>query len=87
MQVMTILQELNTRGLTIVLVTHESDIANYCPRQVRFRDGRVMADTVNTTVVLAQNTLINALPDSPARNVVAPPRVPGVRREPCLGNR
>ena len=72
MQVMTILQELNTRGLTIVLVTHESDIANYCPRQVRFRDGRVMTDTVNATVVLAQNTLISTLPESEALAASAP---------------
>jgi putative ABC transport system ATP-binding protein len=51
-QIMTILQELNSRGLTIVLVTHEADVASYCPRQVRFRDGRVTSDTGrNSTVV------------------------------------
>jgi putative ABC transport system ATP-binding protein len=43
-EVMAILQELNDRGITIVLVTHEPDIAEYCRRVVRFRDGRVVED-------------------------------------------
>lgn len=46
-EIMAILQQLNTRGMTIILVTHESDIANYCRRKVVFRDGRVVDDTVN----------------------------------------
>jgi putative ABC transport system ATP-binding protein len=52
-QIMGILQELNERGLTIVLVTHEPDIASYCRRQVRFRDGRVVGDTLNPSPVRA----------------------------------
>jgi len=44
-EVMEILQTLNVdRGLTIVLVTHESDIAEYGTRIVSFRDGCVQAD-------------------------------------------
>ena len=43
-EVMAILQALNRQGLTIVLVTHESDIAEYATRQVTFRDGRLMRD-------------------------------------------
>jgi putative ABC transport system ATP-binding protein len=34
------------RGLTIVLVTHEEDIAAYAGRQIRFRDGRIASDTL-----------------------------------------
>jgi putative ABC transport system ATP-binding protein len=42
---MGIFQKLNAeRGLTIVLVTHEPDIAEYGTRIVSFRDGRVRAD-------------------------------------------
>jgi putative ABC transport system ATP-binding protein len=42
---MEILQALNVdRGLTIVLVTHESDIAEYGTRIVSFRDGLVQSD-------------------------------------------
>ena len=35
---------LNREGITIVLVTHEPDIAAHAGRQVRFRDGRVVSD-------------------------------------------
>jgi putative ABC transport system ATP-binding protein len=44
-QILAILQELNARGLTVVLVTHEADIASYARRQVKFRDGRIVDDT------------------------------------------
>jgi putative ABC transport system ATP-binding protein len=47
-EVMAILQQLNRRGITIVLVTHEADIADYCKRSVRFRDGQVIDDRVNS---------------------------------------
>ncbi|MGE0594382.1 MAG: ABC transporter ATP-binding protein [Vicinamibacterales bacterium] len=46
LEVMDIFQRLNhERGLTIVLVTHEHDIAEYTTRVVAFRDGRVLTDT------------------------------------------
>jgi putative ABC transport system ATP-binding protein len=41
---MGIFQSLNARGLTIVLVTHEMEIAEYGTRIVAFRDGRVRSD-------------------------------------------
>jgi putative ABC transport system ATP-binding protein len=44
-EIMGLLAELNrARGITIVLVTHEEDIAAYAPRQLRFRDGRIASD-------------------------------------------
>jgi putative ABC transport system ATP-binding protein len=43
-EVMQIFQHLNDAGLTIVLVTHEPDIAEYATRVVAFRDGRVRGD-------------------------------------------
>jgi len=43
-EVMGIFQSLNARGLTIVLVTHEMEIAEYGTRIVAFRDGRVRSD-------------------------------------------
>ena len=44
-EVMDIFQRLNReRGLTIVLVTHEPDIAQYASRTIGFRDGRVLRD-------------------------------------------
>jgi putative ABC transport system ATP-binding protein len=46
-EIMDLLTSLNRdRGLTIVLVTHEEDIAAYAHRQIRFRDGHVASDTL-----------------------------------------
>jgi putative ABC transport system ATP-binding protein len=45
-EIMQLLQSLNReRGLTIVLVTHEEDVASYASRQVRFRDGLIESDS------------------------------------------
>jgi putative ABC transport system ATP-binding protein len=45
-EIMRLLKSLNTeRGLTIVLVTHEEEVASYANRQVRFHDGLIVADT------------------------------------------
>jgi len=42
--VLTVFQELNEQGITIILVTHEPDIARYAKRIVRLRDGLVVED-------------------------------------------
>jgi putative ABC transport system ATP-binding protein len=43
-EIMAILQRLNRRGITVVLVTHEDDIAQYASRIVVFRDGHLRSD-------------------------------------------
>jgi putative ABC transport system ATP-binding protein len=43
-EIMGLLQELNRGGITIVLVTHEPDIARCARRILTFRDGRLIAD-------------------------------------------
>ena len=44
-EIMSIVQELNeASGITIILVTHEKDIARYAKRQVHFRDGKIVRD-------------------------------------------
>ena len=43
-EIMVLLQRLNREGLTIVLVTHESDIATFASRRLVFRDGRLLGD-------------------------------------------
>jgi putative ABC transport system ATP-binding protein len=43
-EIMALLQKLNRSGLTIVLVTHESDIAAFAGRRLTFRDGRLTRD-------------------------------------------
>lgn len=44
-EIMAIFDGLNQEGITIVLVTHETDIAEHAKRQVRFLDGRIVQDT------------------------------------------
>jgi putative ABC transport system ATP-binding protein len=49
LEVMSIFQRLNhERSLTILLVTHEADIARYAGRIVAFRDGRIERDAITT---------------------------------------
>jgi len=44
-EIMDFLQKLNDEGKTLLIVTHEEDIANMCKRIVRLRDGVIMEDT------------------------------------------
>ena len=43
-EIMALFGELNREGITIVLVTHETDIADHARRQVRFLDGEIVSD-------------------------------------------
>ena len=47
LEVMALLQELNRGGITIIVVTHESDIAAFASRLLLFRDGRLIRDAPN----------------------------------------
>src|ERR1051326_4793583 len=57
-EIMAILQHLNARGATIVLVTHEPDIAEHCSRVVTFKDGVVLSDRPVTNPVSAEERLV-----------------------------
>lgn len=43
-EIMSVFQELNNEGVTVVLVTHEPDVANYARRIVGLRDGHIVRD-------------------------------------------
>lgn len=54
-EIMEILQELNTElGITILMVTHEPDMAQYASRELHFLDGRLLSDSSNVSA--PQNT-------------------------------
>ena len=46
--IMEIFQQLNDSGITIVVVTHEADIADHPKRRIQFRDGKVVEDEATT---------------------------------------
>ncbi|MBN1154418.1 ABC transporter ATP-binding protein [candidate division KSB1 bacterium] len=56
-EVMSVFQELNEQGITIILVTHESDIAKYTRRIVEMRDGRIRNDVPVKKRFVAQDEL------------------------------
>jgi putative ABC transport system ATP-binding protein len=47
-EILALFQELNCEGVTIVLVTHDADVARHARRVVRFKDGRVLSDERQT---------------------------------------
>ncbi|MEJ7804591.1 MAG: ATP-binding cassette domain-containing protein, partial [Telluria sp.] len=46
--IMTLFDTLHAEGQTVIIVTHEPDIAGHCRRAVRLADGKVQSDVVNT---------------------------------------
>jgi putative ABC transport system ATP-binding protein len=49
-EIMALFGELNREGITVVLVTHEPDIAAHARRQVRFLDGHIVSDQLTGAV-------------------------------------
>lgn len=53
-EIMALLQDLNRSGMTVMIVTHEADIARFARRVLRFRDGRIVADETNAPLDAAR---------------------------------
>ncbi|WP_010603505.1 ABC transporter ATP-binding protein, partial [Pedobacter agri] len=49
-EIMGLLEEIHSKGNTIILVTHEEDIAQHAHRIVRMRDGLIENDYINTDI-------------------------------------
>jgi putative ABC transport system ATP-binding protein len=47
LEIMGLLQELNRNGMTVILVTHEADVARFARRVLYFRDGLMVKDEIN----------------------------------------
>lgn len=52
-EIMELFEDLHSKGNTIIMVTHEEDIAKYAHRIIRMRDGLIEADTPNTDITTA----------------------------------
>jgi len=48
---------LNEEGKTIVLVTHEPDIASFTKRHILFRDGKIKSDSLNNDIKIASEVI------------------------------
>ena len=60
-EIMDIFQRLNhDNGITVILITHEPEIAEYANRIIRFRDGRVVTDRLNDAQRVAEHELESA---------------------------
>lgn len=46
-EIMHLMQDLNAQGITVVVITHEDEVAAYASRQIHFRDGRIESDSAH----------------------------------------
>ena len=67
-EIMAIFQQLNDRGITVIMVTHESDIAAYARRNVMMRDGLIRADHLVLQRTDAASQLQDGMLDSPVES-------------------
>ncbi len=47
-EIMQLFSDLNAQGITVIVVTHEPDIAEWARRRITFRDGRIISDERQT---------------------------------------
>ena len=58
-EILVVFQQLNDQGITLVIVTHETDIALFARKNIQFRDGRIVRTEEITRRKIAMNELMN----------------------------
>ncbi|MFP6712862.1 MAG: ABC transporter ATP-binding protein [Rhodospirillales bacterium] len=61
-EIMALFQKLNRGGMTVIIVTHEANVAQFARRILRFQDGRVIKEEINTERVDADRLLREFVP-------------------------
>jgi putative ABC transport system ATP-binding protein len=79
-EVMGLLTDLNRSGMTVVLVTHEPDVARYAHRLLEIRDGQLMRDVPTSDAWTAQNPHAPHLVATPAARARRVGRLPVASR-------
>lgn len=54
-EIMSILEDIHSKGNTIILVTHEPDIAEHAHRIIKLRDGKLESDVINEHIIYASD--------------------------------
>jgi putative ABC transport system ATP-binding protein len=57
LEILALFQQLNSEGLTLVVVTHEAEVAEYAGRLIELRDGKLLRDDINSQPHDAQSDL------------------------------
>ncbi len=70
-EIMGVFQKLNDQGITIVMVTHELDIARYCKRNLIMRDGRLVSDVQVANRLIATTEMKRILDAEAAAKLTA----------------